>query len=229
MLDKIEECLILQNNLNKKINENWKDIRTKEDFFRAIWLECAEAVESLPWKWWKKIKPDIENLEIELADIFHFILSLILMEKKKEEHLKYFIKGINKDLSNLKNIEGDYINHYLANIYGKEEEYKKYIFLLERIAEKSLKQDLEGVLFFFGLLVNDIFDFNKLYLLYLGKNILNHIRQESGYKDGNYKKVINGIEDNKYLLETIKRVKTKEELEEEIRNAFKGWGNLRNV
>ncbi len=219
MLDKIEECLRLQDNLNKKINENWKEIRTKEDFFRAIWLECAEAVESLPWKWWKKSKPDIENLEIELADIFHFILSLILMEK--EENLNYFIKGLNKDFSNLNGIEGDYINHYLADIYGKEENYKRYIFLLEKVAEKALRQDLKGVLFFFGLLVNDVFNFDKLYLLYIGKNILNHIRQEKGYKDGSYKKVINGIEDNKYLLETIKNVKTKEELEEEIRNTFK--------
>jgi len=47
--EKINECLKLQDELNKKIDTNWKNIRTREDFFRAIWLECAESVESLPW------------------------------------------------------------------------------------------------------------------------------------------------------------------------------------
>ncbi len=38
--------------------------------------------------------------------------------------------------------------------------------------------------------------------LYLKKNELNHKRQNEGYKDGTYEKVVNGIEDNKtYVLE----------------------------
>jgi len=215
--EKINECLKLQDKLNKKIDTNWKNIRTREDFFRAIWLECAESVESLPWKWWKKIEPDIQNLEIELADIFHFVLSLVLMERNPD--LSYFYKGLNKDFSDLKDIEGDYINHYLALKY-KEENTKIYIYLIERIAEKALKQDLNGVLFFFGIVVSEVFNFDKLYLLYIGKNILNHIRQEKGYKSGNYQKVIGGLEDNKYLLKVIKEVNSKDELEEKLRNVF---------
>ena len=218
MEEKINECLKLQDELNKKIDTNWKDIRTKEDFFRAIWLECAEAVESLPWKWWKKTQPDIENLELELADIFHFVLSLVLMEKIP--NLSYFHKGLNKDFSDLKDIEGDYINHYLALKYQKEEDTKIYIYLIEKIAEKALRQDLNGVLFFFGMIVSEVFDFDRLYLLYIGKNILNHIRQEKGYRSGNYQKVISGLEDNRYLLNLIKEVRSKDELEERLRNVF---------
>ena len=38
--------------------------------------------------------------------------------------------------------------------------------------------------------------------LYLKKNELNHKRQNEGYKEGTYEKVVNGIEDNKtYVLE----------------------------
>jgi NTP pyrophosphatase (non-canonical NTP hydrolase) len=217
--EKIKQCLDLQDTLNKKINENWKQIRKKEDFYRAIWLECAEAVESLPWKWWKKVEPDLENLEIELADIFHFILSLILMENKPD--LTYLYKGLNEDFTNLKGIEGDYINHYLADIYqNNADKYKEYIFLLERIAEKALKQDLNGVLFFFGLITKRLMGFDRLYLLYMGKNILNHIRQEMGYKSGDYKKVINGLEDNKYLIKLIKEINDMNQLETKIREEF---------
>lgn len=223
MEEKIKHCLDLQDQLNKKINENWKEIRTKEDFYRAIWLECAEAVESLPWKWWKKTQPDIENLEIELADIFHFILSLILMEKNPD--LTYFYKGLNEDFKDLKDIEGDYINHYLAQTYQKDEDiYQQYIYLFERMAEKALKQNLNGVLFFFGILTKKLMGFDRLYLLYMGKNILNHIRQEMGYKSGEYKKVINGLEDNKHLLRVIKEVDNLEKIEENLRKILLNSG-----
>ncbi|MDA1353534.1 MAG: dUTPase [bacterium] len=43
----------------------------------------------------------------------------------------------------------------------------------------------------------DVFD------LYLKKNKLNHKRQEEGYKEGNYQKVIDGVEDNRtYVLDS---------------------------
>ncbi|MGB9766734.1 MAG: dUTP diphosphatase [Sulfurihydrogenibium sp.] len=223
MEEKIKHCLELQDQLNRKINENWKNVRKKEDFYRAIWLECAEAVESLPWKWWKKVEPDIENLEIELADIFHFVLSLLLLEKKPD--LTYLYKGLNEDFTQLLDIEGDYINHYLAQVYTKEKDlYQEYIFLFERIAEKALRQHLNGVLFFFGLLTRKLMDFDRLYLLYVGKNILNHIRQEMGYKSGEYKKLINGLEDNKYLVKVIKEVNSIENLEEKLRKTFENLG-----
>jgi len=38
--------------------------------------------------------------------------------------------------------------------------------------------------------------------LYLKKNKLNHKRQDEGYKEGNYAKVVDGVEDNKtYVLD----------------------------
>ena len=42
-------------------------------------------------------------------------------------------------------------------------------------------------------------DFNTLYRNYVGKNVLNLFRQENGYKDGTYKKIWNGEEDNEVL------------------------------
>ncbi|MBK3331480.1 dUTPase [Persephonella atlantica] len=221
MEEKLIEMLNLQEKLNRKINENWKSIRTKEDFARATWIECAELVDSLPWKWWKKQEADMENVQIEVVDIWHFILSYLLLEygtidkvitSKSVQNLK---KGIKEEFAEI-DINGAHINHYL----GETDTNRKIIFLAERVAEAFLKQNLSEGLFFFGLLVRNTISFDQMYLLYIGKNILNHIRQEKGYNSGTYKKEINGMEDNRYLFEIVKTVKTKEQLESKIREAF---------
>jgi len=221
MREKLIDMFHLQEELNKKINKNWRQVRTKEDFARATWIECAELVDSLPWKWWKKQQPDMENVQIEVVDIWHFVMSSILLDYEdigkavESEPVNLFIKGINEDFKEI-NIKGEYINHYL----GETDSYKKIIFLAERVAEGFLKQNLNEGIFFFGLLVKNTISFDYLYLLYTGKNILNHIRQEKGYNSGEYKKVINGMEDNQYLFELVKKVKNKDDLEKEIRQAF---------
>lgn len=214
----LKECLRLQDKLNSQINLNWKKDRSETEFYRAIWLECAEAMESLPWKWWKKMELDLENLEIEIADIFHFILSISLL--RDDNQLLYFKKALNSDFSNLTGIDGEYLNHYLADIY-RQDKIDEYMFLIERVAEMSLKRHYDGVLFFFGLLVKDTIGFDKLYMLYVGKNILNRIRQEMGYKSGAYNKVINGVEDNRYLLNLVKKSVDLNSLENELRGIFK--------
>ncbi|WP_456465996.1 dUTP diphosphatase [Persephonella sp.] len=221
MKEKLIDMFQLQEELNRKINDNWRQIRSKEDFARAAWIECAELVDSLPWKWWKKQQPDMENVQIEVVDIWHFVMSYILLDYEdigkavESEPVSLFIRGLNEDFREL-NIKGEYINHYL----GETDRYKKIIFLAERVAEGFLKQDLNEGVFFFGLLVRNTISFEHLYLLYTGKNILNHIRQEKGYNSGEYKKVINGMEDNRYLFELVKSVKNKKDLEEKIRKTF---------
>ncbi len=227
MKGKLLEMLQLQDELNKKINENWREIRTYEDFSRATWIECAELVDSLPWKWWKNQKADMDNVKIEVVDIWHFIMSYILLDYKdlgkavESEEIEYFFKGLSEKFQNI-DIKGEYINHYL----GETDKYKKIIFLAERVAEGFLKQNLKEGIFFFGLLVKNSMSFDELYLLYIGKNILNHIRQEKGYKEGNYKKEINGIEDNQYLFQIVKQINSREELEEKIRQSFEKIQNM---
>jgi hypothetical protein len=132
------------------------------------------------------------------------------------DYIKFFIKGINEDFHNI-NVNGIYVHHYL----GETDQNQKIIFLAERVAEGFLKSEPLEAIFFFGLLVKNTLSFNELYLLYIGKNILNHIRQELGYKQGNYKKTINGLEDNKYLFKLVKHITNKKQLEEKIREEFK--------
>ncbi len=222
MEEKIKHMLELQDQLNRKINENWRELRTEDDFIRAAWIECAELVDSLPWKWWKKQTPDLDNVKIEVVDIWHFLLSLALLKNKSLDEavnsylITYFKQGLNENFQNL-NIDPVHIHHYL----GETDLYKKLIYTAERVVENLLKKNFQEAMFFFGLLVKDSMIFDELYYLYIGKNILNHIRQEEGYKTGHYKKSINGLEDNHYLLQVVKSINSPEELEEKIRDTFK--------
>lgn len=65
---------------------------------------------------------------------------------------------------------------------------------------KNLRIELVDILHFLisamqisGMSATDV------YSLYTKKNELNHRRQDGGYKDGSYQKVVNGVEDNESI------------------------------
>ncbi len=220
--EKLIDMFKLQDELNRKINENWLKIRRKEDFARAIWIECAELVDSLPWKWWKKQNADINNVKIEIVDMWHFIMSYILLDYPEydraveSEYIRYMGKGLSENYEHLE-INPVYIHSYL----GRVDTTDRLIYSIERVVEGFLSENIKQAMFFYGLAINRVMDFDEMYLLYVGKNILNHIRQEFGYKEGKYIKEIKGIEDNKYMFEIVKQVKSKEQLEKMLRDKFK--------
>ena len=209
--NKMLRCLELQDEINKRINKKWVKERTEEDFFRAIWLETAELMEELPWKWWKKTETDYDNLQIEVVDIFHFLLSLILLKHYKMDHDDFFTGYTDIAISLF----------YYGLEYSRKLNTNELITQVETIAKQSLMRNDTGLILTFSGIVNTVFDdFNQMYMLYIGKNILNRIRQEKGYNTGTYKKVINGLEDNKYLTQIIRHIKDEEILEDTIRRAF---------
>jgi len=210
--DKMLKCLELQDAINKRINKKWAKERTESDFYRAIWLETAELMEELPWKWWKRTETDYDNLQIEVVDIFHFLLSLILLKHYKLDQEDFFTGYTDIAISLF----------YYGLEYSKKLTIDELIVKAENIAKQALLENDTGLLINFAEIVNTVFEsFNQMYLLYIGKNMLNHIRQEYGYNTGTYKKVINGLEDNKYLTQIIKQVKDENELRKKIRKAFK--------
>src|SRR5690606_40296689 len=56
----------------------------------------------------------------------------------------------------------------------------------------------------FAALLHDCgMDWKNLYCQYVGKNVLNFFRQDHGYKEGTYRKLWNGREDNEHLVEIM--------------------------
>nr|WP_321266533.1 dUTP diphosphatase [uncultured Sulfurimonas sp.] len=198
-MDKILLMLQLQAQLNDATNgENWTKGITKNkkeiNWKRCIYMECAEMVDSFSWKHWKSIhqEPDWDNLQIEVVDVWHFIMSLAI------ENYAQTMRGGIEDLAiNISSLESfsniDVTNELVAS-------QKDIIEKVESIMLASLSKDelnLEALLAdFFDLTLMSGLDLETLYRLYVGKNILNQFRQDNGYKDGSYIKVWDGVEDN---------------------------------
>ena len=179
MKQKILVMLDLQDAMNNKVNDDWAN----QDFswYWAIWVECAELMDHYGWKWWKKQTPDAEQVKVELVDIWHFGLSILLLESKSREDITL---GIVRRL-------------------GKEKSSGDFRADLEKFTLSTLQNknfDVSG----FGVLMDGVsLTFDELYVSYVGKNILNFFRQDNGYKEGSYRKVWSGKEDNEHLVELI--------------------------
>ena len=198
-MDKILLMLQLQNQLNDATNgEEWVKGITKNgktiNWRRCIYMECAEMVDSFSWKHWKSInqEPDWDNLKIEVVDVWHFIMSLAIEDYN--QNLKGGIEDLAISLSSQENF---------SKIDNNEVKYatqNEVIDKVEDIIRLSLDKDgldLERLVNeFFDLVVMSGLNLQTLYRLYVGKNILNQIRQDNGYKDGSYIKIWNGEEDN---------------------------------
>jgi len=199
MDNKIFLMLQLQNQLNDATNgENWTKGVTKNgktiNWKRCIYMECAEMVDSFGWKHWKSIdvEPDWQNHQIEVIDVWHFIMSLAI--EVYEKNLKGGIEDIAIDISaleSLSNIQNDTLK------FATQENVIEKVENLIRIAVSKDEIDLgELVSEFFDLVSMSGLNLDTLYRLYVGKNILNQFRQDHGYKEGTYIKVWNGDEDN---------------------------------
>ena len=206
-LDMLTDMLLLQQRLNDETNGiGWESGYTKDgkliNFIRCIYMECAELVDSFSWKHWKNIdkKPDWKNIHIEIVDIWHFILSLILEEyKKKNTSNKATIAIDINSVSVFRDFCGDTHSPKDSDIYDILND-------IELIIHKCSGLEfnvLELFNAYFLLSIKCGINLEKLYKLYIGKNVLNKFRQDNGYKDGSYIKIWNGKEDNEVLNELL--------------------------
>ena len=199
MNSKILLMLQLQNQLNDATNgEDWVEGVTKNkkiiNWKRCIYMECAEMIDSFPWKHWKNIEvePDWANHQIEVVDVWHFIMSLAI-----EKYFNSMKGGIDELAEDISELEG------FSKIDTETKKFAKQDVIIEKvenIMRISLSKDTleieELVAEFFDLSAMSSLNLDTLYRLYVGKNILNQFRQDNGYKEGSYIKIWNGEEDN---------------------------------
>ena len=48
----VETMLEMQEQMNQKVNADWR--QQNYEWYRAIWVECAELMDHYGWKWWNK-------------------------------------------------------------------------------------------------------------------------------------------------------------------------------
>lgn len=172
--------LAMQDAINTQVHADWRS--RGNPWYRAIWVECAELLDHYGWKWWKGQQPDLDQVRLELVDIWHFGLSTLLARDLPADAIAAeFAAALARPVPR-----------------GDDEVFRGAV---ERFAARTLAVqdfDLPG----FAVLMQVIeFDFDELYRRYVGKNVLNRFRQDHGYQEGTYRKHWQGREDNEWLVE----------------------------
>ena len=185
--------LALQANMNAKVDPNW--ITARYPYLRAVAIEGAEAIEHHGWKWWKKQDKDLSQLQMELVDIWHFILSEILLRNDDSQltPLEYLLSALS-DPNSLQLIELDNTAYKLNET--------DLVTKLELLIAISIARRID--LGLFESIMRDCeLTWTDLFCQYVGKNVLNMFRQDNGYKEGTYRKMWEGREDNEHLVEIL--------------------------
>jgi dimeric dUTPase (all-alpha-NTP-PPase superfamily) len=172
--------LTMQDKMNQKVHPQWVD--QNFEWYRAIWLECGELIEHYGYKWWKKQTPDMDQVKLEVIDIWHFGLSILFQQGQSIEQIAEHIEQA--------------LSAYQYNDIGTLE-------ATEALAADTLNSRGFSVPLFWDLLQSVAMNFDDLYRQYVGKNVLNFFRQDHGYKDGTYIKLWQGREDNEHLVEIL--------------------------
>ena len=182
----------LQDMFNENTNgPQWKTGVTLEgrtiNWDRCIYMEAAEAIDSLNYKHWKSLNQpeDIENVKIELVDIWHFIMSREIALYGEDPNW------------------GRIASKWAFSEYEEFNKGKitttKLIDALDSILVRAANGSDAIVEFFAAVEAIEDFTMDDVYILYIGKNCLNQFRQDNGYKEGTYVKIWNHEEDNVHM------------------------------
>lgn len=226
-MNKLLCMLELQQQLNDATNGiGWEKGITKEgkpiNWRRCIYMESAEMIDSFGWKHWKSIAQptDYANLQIEIVDVWHFVMSLVLEFSNKAESIEELSERM------VQTPEYQKLNTSIPLTFGSDLLLMTRIENVMRLSLIPISAEMVGALVeeFFELAYLGALNATELYRLYVGKNILNQFRQDHGYKEGSYIKIWNGLEDNAVMKNAWEEHPnmTPEELYEILKEAYPG-------
>ncbi len=186
----------MQDQHNLQVHPQW---RTQgHAYFRAVWVECAEMLDHYGWKWWKHQDCDLDQVRLELVDIWHFGLSELLRDGTiSADNVG---AGVLAEMSRI----------VAASSTGGGEKQQPEVSDVHRAIEILASQTLMSQRFtlapFVDLMAVLPMHFDELFRMYVGKNVLNNFRQANGYSTGAYRKNWAGREDNAHLMELTREL-----------------------
>jgi dimeric dUTPase (all-alpha-NTP-PPase superfamily) len=170
----------MQDSHNLQVHPDWR-IQGYE-YYRAIWVECAELLDHFGWKWWKHQSADVDQVKLEIVDIWHFGLSDLLRADLLSDSL---------------------LPPLLFDVADQQGDPEAFRVAVETLAQTTLAERRFALQPFAAVMQALPLGFEELFGLYVGKNVLNRFRQDHGYKAGSYHKLWDGREDNEHLVEIL--------------------------
>lgn len=175
----LETMARMQEAHNRQVHPEWRAMAYP--YYRAVWVECAELLDHFGWKWWKHQQPDADQVKLEVVDIWHFGLSDLMRANTFD--------GVARAL--------------MAVPAGSEPDAEAFRLAVEALAQQTLSDRSFAMGPFVAVMESLPMALPELFRLYVGKNVLNHFRQDHGYKTGDYRKLWQGREDNAHLVEIL--------------------------
>ena len=176
----LDTMATMQDAFNTHVHPEW---RTQGyEYYRAIWVECAELLDHFGWKWWKQQHADINQVKLEIVDIWHFALS---------------------DLIRAGTLTDDLAAPLVFEPTAGDADPADFLLAVEKLAEITLVERGFRMAPFVDVMRALPMGFEELFSMYVGKNVLNNFRQAHGYKSGEYQKLWHGREDNEHLVEVM--------------------------
>src|SRR5688572_10793726 len=194
----LRAMLDLQDSMNRKINPDW--LTAGYPFLRAVLVEAVEGLDHYGWKWWKSQSPDLAQLRIELIDIWHFLLSEYLVRADGDKAAAAC--ALIQDWQSGARVEFDARTYDIESLDMRA----KLELLAAMAAVRRMCTPLVA-----GLLASCEVSAAQLFREYVSKNVLNHFRQDHGYKTGEYRKLWNGREDNVHLAQILQDLAVSDE------------------
>ena len=182
--DKISKMIEMQEQINARIDAEWA--KNQHDWMLAISQEASELIDHFGWKWWKKQEPDMDQVRMEVVDIWHFILSYDI-----ESHSP--ARSTRQALQLPEEIEASKSSHEPIGVIGAA----------RLLQSRTLMEPSLLVKAFAELMVSMDMGVDSLYRIYTAKNVLNRFRQDMGYRDGTYIKSWSGMEDNEHMTNAM--------------------------
>ncbi len=178
----IETMLTMQDRHNVEVHPVWRE--QGYAYYRAIWVECAELLDHHGWKWWKQQNLDREQVELEIVDIWHFGMSELIRASSSATD-PVLVDSIERGFDALAPVDADFLE------------------AVETLAAAAVDRRAFDLSAFVAAMNALPMSFDALYRIYISKNILNSFRQRHGYREGTYRKLWSGREDNVHLAELL--------------------------
>jgi dimeric dUTPase (all-alpha-NTP-PPase superfamily) len=194
---------ILTSMFNKQHELN-KIFVSEEYYFTPICLEDAiiaesgELLESAAYKWWKNSDIDLENIKVEIVDIWHFLMtrSLIIeiraalanlrtheLTKEILDEVIYKLVHFNLPVFAANNIREEDLLKMIPQPDVPQIKYQTKL-LNKRVLNSEVDHVINMALV--DLMVASQMNFTEFAKRYMVKNVLNKLRQDLGDKTGEY-------------------------------------------
>ena len=209
-LQDLQNSFIFETKLgSKEKGKEWYKYIDHSDVINALDDEFAELRNSYPWKWWKSARPNFQNALMEIVDLLHFALTydlIYLLKKfdgKREEIFTDDLKDFKVPIIQT-NLRDWHVKNKIRDFKFEVTVINDVKWLILNIHYLSKKRLISPAIILLGALLS--FSPKKILDIYKLKGKLNIFRQENGYLNGTYKKIINGKEDNEILMNLYKEL-----------------------